>query len=150
MARLPSGLLQIHLRYLKLKCVKCLTHIYMRYCQLLLSKLGFYFSSCITSDVDVIFLPRTSYWSIEDRTYKKVERNTFKTFSRKPARKSEHLCLYTSETHWQFTGIQLIYNGRHAKSKYFNMSHSQMLGKFEYGLPAKFWRLVGCTEMLSW
>ena len=31
-----------------------------------------------------------------------------------------------------------------------NMSHSQMLGKFEYGLPAKFWRLVGCTEMLSW
>ena len=30
------------------------------------------------------------------------------------------------------------------------MSHSQMLGKFEYGLPAKFWRLVGCTEMLSW
>ena len=31
-----------------------------------------------------------------------------------------------------------------------DMSHSQMLGKFEYGLPAKFWRLVGCTEMLSW
>ena len=33
---------------------------------------------------------------------------------------------------------------------YIYMSHSQMLGKFEYGLPAKFWRLVGCTEMLSW
>ena len=30
------------------------------------------------------------------------------------------------------------------------MSHCQMLGKFEYTLPAKFWRLVGCTEMLSW
>ena len=30
------------------------------------------------------------------------------------------------------------------------MSHSQMLGKVEYGLPAKIWRLVGCTEMLSW
>ena len=30
------------------------------------------------------------------------------------------------------------------------MNHCQMLGKFEYGLPAKFWRLVGCTEMLSW
>ena len=30
------------------------------------------------------------------------------------------------------------------------MTHSQMLGKFEYTLPAKFWRLVGCTEMLSW
>ena len=24
------------------------------------------------------------------------------------------------------------------------------VGKFEYTLPAKFWRLVGCTEMLSW
>ena len=33
---------------------------------------------------------------------------------------------------------------------FLDMSHSQMLGKFEYGLPAKFWRLVGCTEMLSW
>ena len=33
---------------------------------------------------------------------------------------------------------------------YSDMSHSQMLGKFEYTLPAKFWRLVGCTEMLSW
>ena len=30
------------------------------------------------------------------------------------------------------------------------MSHSQMLGKVEYGLPAKIWRLVGCTEMISW
>ena len=32
----------------------------------------------------------------------------------------------------------------------YDTSHSQMLGKFEYTLPAKFWRLVGCTEMLSW
>ena len=31
-----------------------------------------------------------------------------------------------------------------------DMSHSQMLGKIEYTLPAKFWRLVGCTEMISW
>ena len=30
------------------------------------------------------------------------------------------------------------------------ISHSQMLGKVESGLPAKIWRLVGCTEMLSW
>ena len=30
--------------------------------------------------------------------------------------KSNHSCLYTSETHWQFTGILPIYNGRHAKS----------------------------------
>ena len=30
--------------------------------------------------------------------------------------KSKHSCLYTSETHWQFTGILPIYNARHAKS----------------------------------
>ena len=30
-----------------------------------------------------------------------------------------------------------------------DMTHSQMLGKVEYGLPAKIGRLVGCTEMLS-
>ena len=29
------------------------------------------------------------------------------------------------------------------------MSHCQMFGKVEYGLPAKIGRLVGCTEMLS-
>ena len=29
--------------------------------------------------------------------------------------KSMHECLNTSETHWQFTGILPIYNGRHAK-----------------------------------
>ena len=38
-----------------------------------------------------------------------------------------------------------------AKSNFhYYMSHCQMLGKVEYGLPAKIWRLVGCTEMLSW
>ena len=31
-----------------------------------------------------------------------------------------------------------------------HMTHSQMLGKVKYGLPAKIWRLIGCTEMLSW
>ena len=31
-----------------------------------------------------------------------------------------------------------------------SMTHSQMLGKVKYGLPAKIWRLVGCTKMLSW
>ena len=30
--------------------------------------------------------------------------------------KGKHSCLYTFETHWQFTGILPIYNGRHAKS----------------------------------
>ena len=88
----------------------------MRHWQLIRSKLGLYFSSGITLDIDDFFLWRTSYWSIEDKTYKKVERNPFSTFSRKSSRKSKHVCLYTSETHWQFTGILPIYNGRHAKS----------------------------------
>ena len=26
------------------------------------------------------------------------------------------------KTHWQFTGILIIYNGRHAKSKYLNIA----------------------------
>ena len=33
---------------------------------------------------------------------------------------------------------------------YVYMTHCQMLGKVASGLPAKIWRLVGCTEMLSW
>ena len=32
--------------------------------------------------------------------------------------------LNTSETHWQFTGLQLVYNGRRAKSKYINIAKS--------------------------
>ena len=46
----------------------------MRHWQLIWSKLGFYFSSGITLDIDVIFLWRTSYWSIEDKTYKKMKK----------------------------------------------------------------------------
>ena len=42
-----------------------------------------------------------------------------------------------------------IYKGLF-KDKKDHKTHSQMLGKIEYTLPAKFWRLVGCTEMLSW
>ena len=30
------------------------------------------------------------------------------------------------------------------------MTHSQMFQKVEYGLPAKIWQLLGCTEMISW
>ena len=30
------------------------------------------------------------------------------------------------------------------------MTHSQMFQKVESDLPAKIWRLVGCTEMISW
>ena len=41
--------------------------------------------------------------------------------SRKPSRKSKQICLFTSETHSQFTGILPIYNSRHAKSKYLNI-----------------------------
>ena len=39
---------------------------------------------------------------------------------------------------------------RRSRDAQVHKTHSQMLGKFEYTLPAKFWRLVGCTEMLSW
>ena len=98
--------------------------IYMRHWQLILTKLGLYFSSVITLDIDDFFLWRTSFWSIEGKTYKKVEGNPFKTCSWKPPRKSKHSCLYTSETHWQFTGILPIYNGRHASSKYLNIATS--------------------------
>ena len=43
--------------------------IFMRHWQLIWSKLGFYFSSGTMLDIDVIFLWRTSYWSIEYKTY---------------------------------------------------------------------------------
>ena len=33
---------------------------------------------------------------------------------------------------------------------YISMRGCQMLGKVESDLPAKIWRLVGCTEMISW
>ena len=49
----------------------------MRHWELIWSKLRFYFMSGITLDIVVFFLWRTSYWSIEDKTYKKVERNPF-------------------------------------------------------------------------
>ena len=52
-------------------------NLVMMHWQLIWSKLGFYFSSGITLDIDVFFLWRTSYWSIKDKTYKKVERNPF-------------------------------------------------------------------------
>ena len=60
-------------------CVLVLLEIilYRRHWQLIRSKLGFYFSSGIKLDIDVIFLWHTSYWSIVDKTYKKVERNSF-------------------------------------------------------------------------
>ena len=57
------------------KVVKVSPH--MRHWQLIWSKLGFYFSSGITLDIDVFFLWRISYWSIEDKTYKKSWKNPF-------------------------------------------------------------------------
>ena len=45
--------------------------------QLIRSKLGFYFSSGITLDIDVFFLWHTSYISNEDKTCKNVEKNPF-------------------------------------------------------------------------
>ena len=73
--------------FLKVERQLKLLLIDMRHLQLIQSKLGFYFSSGITLDIDVLFCWRTSYWSIEDKTYKKVERNLFYTCSRKPSRK---------------------------------------------------------------
>ena len=93
-----------------------LLNINKRHWQLIWSKLGFSFMSGITLDIVVFFLWRTSSWSIEDKTYKKVERNPFYTVLENLPEESKHSCLYTSETHWQFIGIQLIYNGRHAES----------------------------------
>ena len=51
---------------------------------------------------------------------------------------------------WKICGSVYIVHIIISYYHYIYMSHCQMLGKFEYGLPAKFWRLVGCTEMLSW
>ena len=54
---------------------------------------------------------------------------------------------------------ETLNQAKYENSVYFNFekqrreggtSHSQMLGKVKSGLPAKIWRLVGCTEMLSW
>ena len=53
-----------------------------------------------------------------------------------------HLCFVLSPT--------ILSHPRSPQPLQMHMSHCQMLGKFEYTLPAKFWRLVGCTEMLSW
>ena len=47
---------------------------------------------------------------------KKLKKIPSRHFLENLLEKSKHLCLYTSETHWQFTGILPIYNGRHAKS----------------------------------
>ena len=44
-------------------------------CQLIQSELGLYFSSGTKLDIYVFW--RTSYWSIEDKAYKKVERSPF-------------------------------------------------------------------------
>ena len=59
--------------------VKCVTKFSMvkRHWQLILSELGFYFSSGVTLDIDVIFLWRTFYWSIEDKTYKEIPSKHF-------------------------------------------------------------------------
>ena len=48
--------------------------------------------------------------------------------------KSKHSCLYTSETHWQFTGILPIYNGRHAK---FHNSKLQKIFRDRFSRPLK-------------
>ena len=46
---------------------------------------------------------------------KKLKEIPSRHFLENHLEESKHSCLYTSETHWQFTGILPIYNGRHAK-----------------------------------
>ena len=41
------------------------------------------------------------------------------------------------ETHWQFTGILIIYNGRHAKSKYLNIVTSVEIFRTRFSRPLK-------------
>ena len=41
------------------------------------------------------------------------------------------------ETHWQFTGILIIYNGRHAKSKYLNIATSVEIFRTRFSRPLK-------------
>ena len=70
-----------------------------------------------------------------------------------PSLSKSWLLWYKSRQHtatsWAFELYHLrLYSLKYTVNIY--MTHSQMLGKFEYTLPAKFWRLVGCTEMLSW
>ena len=77
--------------------------------------------SGITLDIVVVFLWRTSYWSIEDKTYKKLKEIPSRPVLENLLEKSKHSCLNTSEPHWQITGILPIYNGRHAKSKDLNI-----------------------------
>ena len=63
----------IFLHYTKSTKIILYVPCHMSHWQLIRSKLGFSFSSGITLDIDVFFLWPTSYWSIEDKTYKKLK-----------------------------------------------------------------------------
>ena len=69
--------------------------------------------SGITLDIVVFFLWRTDQSKIKHT--KKLKEIPSRHVLENLLEKSKHSCLYTSETHWQFTGILPIYNGRHAK-----------------------------------
>ena len=87
-ARAP---LQSQLSYL----ILFLGLLHMRHWQLIRSKLGFYISSGITLDIDVISLWRTSYWSIEDKKYKKLKEIPSRPFLENPLEKaSMYACIH--------------------------------------------------------
>ena len=52
---------------------------------------------------------------------------------------------------WKFPNVRKGLKNYEAKyDVWMGRRRSQMFQKVEYGLPAKIWRLVGCTKMISW
>ena len=71
--------------------------------------------SGITLDIVVFFFGALPIDQSKIKHTKKLKEIPSRHVLENLLEKSKHSCLYTSETHWQFTGILPIYNGRHAK-----------------------------------
>ena len=86
--------------------------------------------------VDPIFLTKRSIsltrWSGRQLSWVWRRASPGRPCSAAPPSLSRKICTATTRLRY-LSGCRLY------------MSHSQMLGKVEYGLPAKIWRLVGCT-----
>ena len=78
-------------------CVLCI--VYMIIWQSIWSKPASWTYSGITLDIKVFSLWRTSYWYIEDKTYKKLKEIPSRDALKNLPEKSMHKCLNTSETH---------------------------------------------------
>ena len=64
-------------------------------------------------------------------------------------------CQFSKTYHWQHLIVRIrFFNLFWQRSEIYALfsftTHCQMFQKVESVLPAKIWRLVGCTEMLSW